>query len=221
MAVALRRLRGHKDDYRYQLLPSLLGRIGSREGTAGTAKKGTEAREVMFAGPNMSDSPMSVCGGGAQKARGGQWLSLSAAVLLTLAAAALPQAMAMPDTRGRALWREVVSSSSPSSPPPERACRKDAALAQGAQRARARGKFKANALDLPGHWVRSEDPEHPRMRCPVELKDAHSMNTMPENSFFKDHDSDVRSPPHPCVFFYPPPERQLVMIHSMLIPNCF
>jgi len=169
---------------------------------------------------------MSVCGGGAQKARWGQgsparaeqrpreqeeqqllgrwgWLSPAAVVILALAAS-VPHALAMPDTRGRSLWREVVSPSPPSSPPPERARRTDVALAQGAQRARARGKFKANALDLPGHWVRSEDPAHPRMRCPVDLKDAHSMNAMPENSFFKDHDSDVRPHLTPVFCSQPP-----------------
>ena len=159
------------------------------------------------AGPDVCSCPMSVCGGGAQKARGRRgWFSLVAVVLLALAAAAVPRALAMPDTRGRPLWREVVSPSPPSSPPPERERRKDAALAQGAQRARALGKFKANALDLPGHWVRGEDPAHPRMRGPVDLKDAHSMNAMPENSFFKDHDSDVSSPPHPCVLLSPLPQ---------------
>ena len=131
------------------------------------------------------------------------WLSPAAVVILALAAS-VPHALAMPDTRGRSLWREVVSPSPPSSPPPERARRTDVALAQGAQRARARGKFKANALDLPGHWVRSEEPAHPRMCCPVDLKDAHSMNAMPENSFFKDHDSDVRPHLTPVFCSQPP-----------------
>jgi len=121
-----------------------------------------------------------------------------AALLALAAAAVVPHARAMPDTRGRPLWRELVSPSPPSSPPPERVCRQDAALARGARRARALGKFKANALDLPGHWVRSDDPAHPRMRRPVDVKDAHTLSVMPENSFFKDHDSDVRLPLFPC-----------------------
>ena len=102
----------------------------------------------------------------------------------------LPSANAMPDTLGRPTWREVVSSSTPS-PPPERLRTKQAALQKGAKLARMRGKYKANAVQLPQHWVRSEDPAHPKMRIPIDLEDAHSMNVMPENSFWKDHDSDV------------------------------
>ena len=106
----------------------------------------------------------------------------------------LPSANAMPDTLGRPTWREVVSSSTPS-PPPERLHTKQAALRKGAKLARMRGKYKANAVQLPQHWVRSEDPAHPKMRIPIDLEDAHSMNVMPENSFWKDHDSDVSYPP--------------------------
>ena len=98
---------------------------------------------------------------------------------------------------------ELVSSSSAPSPTPERWHEASAALSVRARRARLRGKYRANALVRPQHWVGSEDPAHPQMRTPVDLEDAHTMNVMPENSFWKDHDSDVSSPP-PCTSLHSP-----------------
>lgn len=128
-----------------------------------------------------------------RNASGGRILAASA--LLALLAAC--PALCMPDTLGRPLWREVCSSSPSPSPPPERRRVKNEALSRGARRARTRGKYKADALQDPQHWVRGEDPAHPNMRLPVDIEDAHTVNIMPENSFWKDHDSDVSVCPSP------------------------
>jgi hypothetical protein len=88
------------------------------------------------------------------------------------------------------------ASSAPSSPGrPDPLRLKNDALSESAPRARARGKLTADAAERPQHWVRSEDPAHPNMRTSVDLEDAHAVNVMPENSFWKDHDSDVRTSP--------------------------
>ena len=123
---------------------------------------------------------------------GGRHVSVSA-VTIVLTVMALCTAHAMPDALGRQLFREIVSPEPSSSPPPERQRIKDSALERGARLARARGVYKANALQLPQHWVKSEDPAHPRLRCPVDAADSYAVNVMPENAFFKDHDSEVRS----------------------------
>lgn len=112
-------------------------------------------------------------------------------VLLALLALVLPFAASMPDALGRPLWTETagVSSGSPS-PPPERLRLKEEALRKGAKRALARGRRAANALQLPQYWVRGDDPAHPKMRIPVDLEKANTVNVMPENCLWKDHDSD-------------------------------
>jgi DNA-directed RNA polymerase subunit M/transcription elongation factor TFIIS len=99
-------------------------------------------------------------------------------------------AVGMPDSMNRPLWTEQFSSSRTPSPPAERFVRKQAALAKGAKKALARGKYKADSLKLPQHWVRGDDPDHTAMRVPVDPEDAHTLNIMPENAMWKDHDSD-------------------------------
>jgi hypothetical protein len=85
-----------------------------------------------------------------------------------------------------------------------------------------KGIYRATHPIKPGHWIRSEDPDHPvsaslpssfleaclrdgllflchdlfvvprqNMRIHVAEKDAHRANLLPENSYWKDHDSDV------------------------------
>ena len=52
--------------------------------------------------------------------------------------------------------------------------------------------YRATGVIRPPHFVRGNDPEHPKMRIPVRSRDvAHTVNILPENSEWKDHDSDA------------------------------
>ena len=147
----------------------------------------------------------------------------------TVLVACLSGATAMPDNDGRPYWKELMSAESPAPALhtlPDRQLNKQRSLATGAERARARGKYKANALVLPQHWIRGDDPGHPGMKMNVDLERAHTANIMPENSLWKDHDSDVCSRPPPPFPLRPRRDAwgvlctrrlQLVMQHSMLI----
>jgi len=54
-----------------------------------------------------------------------------------------------------------------------------------------KGRYQATRRIRPPYWVRSDDPNHPNMRIYVDPRDAHTVNLLPENSHWKDHDSEV------------------------------
>jgi hypothetical protein len=51
--------------------------------------------------------------------------------------------------------------------------------------------LRPTAILKPCHYIRSPDPAHPDMRTYIERDKAMSANLLPENSYFKDHDSQV------------------------------
>eukprot|EP00283_Hemiselmis_rufescens_P008696 CAMPEP_0173424158 /NCGR_PEP_ID=MMETSP1357-20121228/4144_1 /TAXON_ID=77926 /ORGANISM="Hemiselmis rufescens, Strain PCC563" /LENGTH=335 /DNA_ID=CAMNT_0014387333 /DNA_START=146 /DNA_END=1149 /DNA_ORIENTATION=+ len=53
-----------------------------------------------------------------------------------------------------------------------------------------KGRYQATFRIRPPTYVRSEDPNHPDMRIPVDPRYAHTVNLLPENSLWKDHDSE-------------------------------
>ena len=55
--------------------------------------------------------------------------------------------------------------------------------------------LRATKMVRAPYWIRSADPNHPKMRTYVDRRKAHTANLVPENSFWKDHDSQVRSSP--------------------------
>ncbi len=51
--------------------------------------------------------------------------------------------------------------------------------------------FRPTEIRKPCHYIKPMDPAHPNMRTYIEADRALSANLMPENSFWKDHDSEV------------------------------
>lgn len=54
-----------------------------------------------------------------------------------------------------------------------------------------KGRYQATARTRPMTWVRSGDPDHPNMRIPMEHGQERTANLLPENSYWKDHDSEL------------------------------
>ena len=66
------------------------------------------------------------------------------------------------------------------------------------KRGKERNKKKSNKAIYrptealrPSPYVLSDDPNHPNMRTYYSHGQEHTANLMPENTFFKDHDSEV------------------------------
>lgn len=57
---------------------------------------------------------------------------------------------------------------------------------------KSKAKYRADGIIMPAHAVRSADPDHPDMKTYIDRESAHTMCLMPENTFWKDHDSEVR-----------------------------
>jgi hypothetical protein len=60
----------------------------------------------------------------------------------------------------------------------------------------ARGPFaprslRPTAVIKPCHYIKPMDPNHPNMRTYIDADRAHTANLLPENSFWKDCDSQV------------------------------
>lgn len=53
-----------------------------------------------------------------------------------------------------------------------------------------KGRYQATRRIYPLPYVKSEDPNHPEMRTHVQPGEEHQMNLEPENTFWKDHDSE-------------------------------
>ena len=51
--------------------------------------------------------------------------------------------------------------------------------------------LRPTAILKPKHYIRSADPAHPEMRTYIDEDNAMSANLLPENSYWKDHDSQV------------------------------
>eukprot|EP00281_Chroomonas_sp_CCMP1168_P025220 CAMPEP_0206238182 /NCGR_PEP_ID=MMETSP0047_2-20121206/14679_1 /ASSEMBLY_ACC=CAM_ASM_000192 /TAXON_ID=195065 /ORGANISM="Chroomonas mesostigmatica_cf, Strain CCMP1168" /LENGTH=357 /DNA_ID=CAMNT_0053662701 /DNA_START=43 /DNA_END=1113 /DNA_ORIENTATION=- len=54
-------------------------------------------------------------------------------------------------------------------------------------------KYRATERIKPPHWIRSEDPDHPNMRIYIDERNANTANMEPENTYWKDHDSNFES----------------------------
>jgi len=54
-----------------------------------------------------------------------------------------------------------------------------------------KGRYQATRRIRPPHYVLADDPDHPEMRIPMDPRYAHTANLLPENSRWKDHDSDA------------------------------
>jgi len=53
-----------------------------------------------------------------------------------------------------------------------------------------KGRYQATRRIYPISYVKSGDPDHPNMRTNVRPGEEHQVNLQPENTFWKDHDSE-------------------------------